>query len=248
MGYGMKILSIGNSFSQDAHKFLNKLATVYNIDINTTNLFIGGCSLETHWDNVINDKECYDLERNGNFTGQKISIKRALKMEDWDIVTLQQVSHLSGFPETYEPYLSSLANVVRNNLCNTKLYFHQTWAYETDSQHGGFANYNNDQTEMYHCIKKASEIAAQTINAPIIPVGEVIQTLRETVPEFDYKNGGISLCRDGFHLSLDYGRYAAAATWLATFTNTKLSPGDFEDFDLKILSKIIVSINQICKF
>lgn len=72
------------------------------------------------------------------------------------------------------------------------------WAYEIDSTHSGFLNYNNDQTEMYHRIKQVSEMAAQSIGAKLIPTGDVIQTLRETVPEFDYQNGGLSLCRTAF--------------------------------------------------
>ena len=48
----MKVLSIGNSFSQDAHKWLHKLAENNGVDLETVNLYIGGCSLETHWKNA----------------------------------------------------------------------------------------------------------------------------------------------------------------------------------------------------
>ena len=44
-----------------------------------------------------------------------------------------------------------------------------------------------------------------------------IQHLR-AIPPFDYKNGGTSLCRDGFHMSLDYGRYAVGLVWFKFFT------------------------------
>jgi len=30
---------------------------------------------------------------------------------------------------------------------------------------------------------------------------------------FIYENGGLSLCRDGFHMHFIYGRYLLAATW-----------------------------------
>lgn len=33
--------------------------------------------------------------------------------------------------------------------------------------------------------------------------------------------GGVDLCRDGFHLNLVYGRYAAGATWFATIFGEK---------------------------
>ncbi len=45
----MKICSIGNSFSQDSHKWLHKLAKNNGIELQTVSLYIGGCDLETHW-------------------------------------------------------------------------------------------------------------------------------------------------------------------------------------------------------
>lgn len=241
----MKILSIGNSFSQDAHKWLRELAKSNGVDFETANLFIGGCSLETHWKNVKENNADYYLEINGGVGEQKIGIAEALELQKWDIITVQQVSSLSGMYETYEPYLSSLVSVIREAQPNAKLFFHQTWAYETDSSHGGFVNYNNDQAEMYRRIKLTSDKAAQSINAQLIPTGCVIQTLRETVPEFNYKNGGLSLCRDGFHLSLDYGRFAAAATWLHTLSGNKISAFDFEDFNPVLIKKIIDVVNEL---
>ena len=39
----MNILSIGNSFSQDAQKWLHKLAAGNGVEMDTVNLYIGGC-------------------------------------------------------------------------------------------------------------------------------------------------------------------------------------------------------------
>lgn len=241
----MKILSIGNSFSQDAHRWLHKLAEHNGIELETVNLFIGGCSLETHWKNVEENNAHYDLEVNGGSVGRKISIDEALSLEEWDVITLQQVSHDSGKYVTFEPYLSSLAEIVRKKQPNAKLYFHQTWAYDIGSSHGSFVIYDNDQALMYRMVKETCEKAAKSIGAGLIPTGDVIQTLRETVPEFDLKNGGLSLCRDTFHLSLDYGRYAAAATWLRTITGNKIKVTEFGDFDTQLLNKIIDVVNKL---
>ncbi len=241
----MKILSIGNSFSQDAHKWLHKLAKANGVDFETTNLCIGGCSLETHWKNAEENNAYYSLELNGNAGTRMVSIEEVLNSEKWDIITLQQVSQNSGMFETFEPYLSQLAKMIRELQPDAKLYFHQTWAYEIDSDHSGFANYNKDQTEMYRRIKDASEKAAQSINAELIPTGKIIQILRETVSEFDYQGGGLSLCRDGFHLSFDYGRYAAAATWLHVITGKKIEVAFFEDLNSEIVNKYINLVNKI---
>lgn len=241
----MKILSIGNSFSEDAHRWLHRLAKTNGICIETANLYIGGCSLETHRTNMIQNNAYYDLQLNGNAGERKIGITEALEMDTWDVITLQQVSQLSGLWDTFEPYLSNLASVVMKAQPNAKLYFHQTWAYEIDSDHGGFANYDRDQQQMYDHIINASEKAAKTIDAEIIPVGRAIQAMRENIPEFDYPNGGISLCRDGYHLTFDYGRYAAAATWFHTLTGMKVQENEFENFDPHLLKQILAVVNEI---
>ena len=241
----MKILSIGNSFSQDAHKWLHKLAKINGFDFETVNLYIGSCSLETHYKNVEENNPFYDFEVNGNPAERKISIAEALSLQKWDIITVQQVSGLSGIYESYEPYLSSLVSVIKTAQLDAKIYFHQTWAYESDSSHTQFVKYDHNQAKMFECIKTASEKAAKSIGADIIPTGTVIQTLREKVPEFNYKNGGMSLCRDGFHLSLDYGRFAAAATWLHTITGKKIQTTTFKSFETSLLEKILIVINNI---
>lgn len=238
----MKIISIGNSFSQDAQRWLKKLAEQNGIDLDCVNLFIGGCSLETHWNNIAGNKADYDFEPNGGKSMEKISVNDALSRDKYDIITLQQASSLSGRPQSYLPYLADIAAFAREMQPEARLYFHQTWAYETDSVHAAFADYDLDQKEMYRRIEDAGEMASKLIGAEIIPTGRIIQRLRETLPEFDYKNGGLSLNRDGFHLSLDYGRYAAAAVWLYTFTGCKIKAAEFENFDLNLLSKIIITV------
>ena len=243
----MKILSIGNSFSQDAHKWLHALAKQNGIEIETTNLYIGGCSLKTHWENIVENNTNYDLEINGGKCVRKISIDEALKLDKFDVITFQQRSGHSGLIETYFPYLSNIDIVVRELQPDAKIMFHQTWAYETDSVHKEFENYNSNQDEMFKKIIETTEKAAEEIDADIIPTGRVIQKLRKTVKEFDYTNGGKSLCRDGSHLSYDYGRYAAAATWIRAIARKNVSEFPFEDFDVEILKKITKTVNSVVK-
>ncbi len=239
----MKILSIGNSFSQDAHKFLHKLAKAHNLDICTTNLYIGGCSLSRHFENFLSDLPEYDLEINGDEPLSKISFSKALSDGEYDVVTLQQVSGLSGIFDSYCPYLEKLAEAVRHYQPNSRIMFHQTWSYETDSAHPDFKNYGDNQKRMFREIKKASEAASRLIGAELIKTGTAVQKLRDSVPEFDYANGGISLCRDGFHLTYDYGRFLAAAVWFKALTGKSIAIKEFENFDSVLLHKIINTVN-----
>ena len=109
----MKILSIGNSFSCDAQRYLQRIAKKDGVSIKTVNLFIGGCSLRTHYLNALKDSVAYAFQFNGEDTGIKVSISQALESDDWDVVTLQQASQFSPNFDTYSPYLEYLAEYVR---------------------------------------------------------------------------------------------------------------------------------------
>ncbi len=209
----MRILSIGNSFSQDAQRWLHAIASDEGQRIECVNLYIGGCSLKRHWENVSENRADYTREVNGLPDGDKtVSAGEIVSMPGWDVVTLQQVSHESGQYETYLPYLDLMALWIRDTAPGARVVLQETWAYETDSTHSEFRRYENSQSLMFLRLRSAYLQASERIQAPLIPVGDVIQALR-ALPEFDYPRGGRSLCRDGFHLSLGLGRYAAAAAW-----------------------------------
>jgi len=122
----MKILAIGNSFSQDATRYLHKIAKADNVDLKVVNLYIGGCSLETHYNNILSDSKSYTYQLNGNDTDNMVSIKEALLSDEWDIVTLQQVSGLSVNYNTYQPYLNHLSEYVKQYAPKAKQLIHQT--------------------------------------------------------------------------------------------------------------------------
>lgn len=176
---------------------------------------------------MLSKEPLYELFINGESTQKKISIHEALSMGPWDAITLQQASSDSGRPQTYIPYICELAEFVRENSPEAKIYFHQTWAYETDSDHGGFLHYDRSQKEMFRRISDASEMASALIGAKIIPAGAFIQKIREKIPEFDYEKTGLSLCRDGFHLSFEYGCLAASLVWANTFFEKKPNADTF---------------------
>jgi hypothetical protein len=241
----MKLLSIGNSFSQDAQEWLHQIAVANGVELETTNLMIGGCSLETHWNNMHSGEAAYYLEQNAQNMNRMINLEDALAMEAWDVITVQQASHYSGQPQTYVPYITDLVAYVRAKCPDAKVYFHQTWAYEIDSDHGGFLTYNRDQGEMYRRICDCAAMAQRLIGADVLPSGPVVQYLRENDPAFDYKNGALSLNRDGFHLSWDYGRYAAAATWYTVLFGAVPAVNAFPDWDATLIEKIHAGITHV---
>ena len=242
----MKVLSIGNSFSADAHAYLYQLAKERNVELSTVNLAIGGCSLKTHWENITENNANYLHSINGGeWENRLVTIEEILKSQFFDVVTVQQVSHFSGQYETYQPYLNEIVAFVRKLQPKAELYFHRTWAYEIDSTHSEFHLYDHNQKKMYDAICDASTKACSAIGATAIPAGDVIQAMRERLPAFDYKNGKESLCCDGFHMSHTYGRYAVALTWLATLSGKRVTPLPFKELDLHIIEQICQLVNEI---
>ena len=45
----MNVLAIGNSFSEDATRYLHQIAKAQGTPLTVVNLVIGGCSLERHY-------------------------------------------------------------------------------------------------------------------------------------------------------------------------------------------------------
>ena len=209
----VRILAIGNSFSQDAvEQYLHELAEAEGISTIIGNMFIGGCSLERHVKNARENAPAYAYRKIGTDGKKrekgKMSLEMVLADEDWDYVSLQQASTFSGMYETYEASLPELIEYVKARLPKkTKLMLHQTWAYASTSRHSGFKNYNCNQLTMYQAIADAVKKAAKANKIKIvIPSGTAIQNARTSFI-------GDHLNRDGYHLDVKIGRYTAACTW-----------------------------------
>ena len=221
----MNILSIGNSFSCDAQRYLHRIAKADGVEMNTFNLFIGGCSLSRHYRNMLTDEKAYELEMNGESTGFFVSLKEALLNRNWDIVTIQQVSNEAPYYETFQPYLDSVAEFVRKCVPKAKIVMHQTWAYEEDSYRLntelGYAHH----TDMFTDIETAYKKAAEAINADyIIKSGELFERILE--------NGIEKAHRDTFHAHLGIGRYALGLLWYRTITGNSVMNNSFDDLDI----------------
>ncbi|MDF2537303.1 MAG: hypothetical protein K0S76_324 [Herbinix sp.] len=222
----VKILAIGNSFSEDATHYLHQIAKADSIDTKVVNLYIGGCSVERHWHNIEQDAKQYLYLRDGFSTENYVSIKEALMEDDWDFVITQQASHDSGIQETYYPYIINLFQYMKEYAPKAELLLQQTWAYEIDSTHDCFVRYHHNQQEMYEKLCDAYHRAAKELSVRLIPCGDVIQLVRTKDP-FIYEKGGMSLCRDGFHMHYIYGRYLLAATWYSALFHKNIMDNSY---------------------
>lgn len=231
----MTVLSIGNSFSVDAQRYLHGIAKADGMDFPCYNLYIGGCSLDKHYRNMMGDKREYELGVKGQLTGFYVSIKEALLNRSWDVVTLQQASHFSPFFETYTPYIEKLAEYVRLYCPKAKLVIHKTWAYEDGSEKLANLNFTTHEA-MYNALSDAYDRAAELVNADfIIPCGTVMNRL---VKE------GHKVHRDTFHASCGIGRYALGLTWYRKLTGNDVTANSFLDFDEPIDERSVEIIKK----
>ena len=198
----IKVLTIGNSFSEDAvEHYLYELAIAQG-----DTLVIGNAQTGEKAYSYRKIVDGVRTEKNG------VDLKSAIQDEAWDYISLQQVSQDSGRPETFGN-LKNLKDYVLSQATNkhVEIIWHLTWAYAANSTHGGFKNYGNDQMKMYKAILKTRKQELPKVGIKkFVPSGIAIQKARKMV--------GDILNRDGFHLDLTLGRYTVACAWCEFLT------------------------------
>lgn len=224
----MRILAIGNSFSEDATRYLNQSALRSGVKIDVANLMIGGCPLEWHYQNMLSGEKKYYLDFNGVRTGFMVSLSEALLCSHWDVITIQQVSQQAPFYDKYyEPYIQELAAYIRKCAPKAKLMIHQTWAYEEGSARLTQELKYEKSADMLRDIVESYNKAAEEINADgIIRSGEMMYKLSQS--------GIGKVHRDTFHAGFGAPRYALSLIWLRTLCNVRVTGNSFSDFDVPV--------------
>lgn len=211
----LRILGVGNSFTDDGMMYLPNLLAAEGIhNVVLGRLYIGGCSLERHVKEFQAGERnyvYYKSEKNKWVTVSKnASLLDGLLDEKWDVIVVQQASGLSGLYSTYQPWLEKLLEILRLNCRNAGacIAWQQTWAYASTSTHPDFPKYSNNQLAMYQNIMSSNEkLVESTAIDIVIPTGTAIQNLRHIMHD------AREMTRDGYHLNYKMGRYTAACTW-----------------------------------
>ena len=218
-GDTIRVLAIGNSFSEDAiEQYLYELGREAGVEMIIGNGYRGGQGFASHWRDVTEGNNTFEYRKvvRGMRTNRhNTALGTIVGDEPWDFVTVQQVSQESGLYGTFEPCMTELLQYAAS-LCpnpSARYGYHMTWAYSHDSTHGGFANYGSSQQAMYDSIVSAVRMA-MTVHPELtfmVPCGTAIQNARGSWL-------GDNMNRDGYHLDLKFGRYTAACTWLERLT------------------------------
>ncbi len=218
----MKILFIGNSFSDDTMEHAANILLSLGVGtVSLGNLYIGGCSIHRHVDNAANDRAWYEYRTNtgdGWTTTPNTSIRMALTSQEWDIVAIQ-TGTADGSRNTCErcyDYLPILLKYIRA-LCknNPKIVFNMTWVGEAWNGHPEIVAHNGDQMAMYREVTRiVREVVLTQVDA-VSPAGTAIQNARAV--------GLAPLNRDGYHLSWGLGRYIAGLTFVGAATGLDIA-------------------------
>ena len=237
----MKVLAIGNSFSNNAMTHLSALSGSAGVPMKTINMCIGGCSLRTHYLNMLESKAAYGVQFNGKDTGLVLDLKQGMLSDEWDVITLQQVSQLAPRYESYQPYLDELAAFVRKYFPKAKIMMHQTWAYEEGSPRlFNVAKYDTSAA-MFADIQASYRKAADAIGADgIIPAGAAMLRAVE--------NGIPNVHADSFHCNAQ-GLYTVSLTWYGYLTGKPVEDVPFnlpgtplEEKEIAIIKRSVAEV------
>ena len=213
----LKILAIGNSFSTDSMEYLwNVLRDAGVETVVLGNLYYGGCAMSQHLTFGTSDSASYTYYKNtkGSWSSRSSAkMSEAIADEEWDIITLQESSKTSGVASAYKASFKKLVDLVREKNQTATLVWNMTWAYQSDSTHSSFPNYDRDQMKMYTMITDCVKNYVQKDDriSYVIPVGTAVQNVRSSFI-------GDCITRDGYHLNMQFGRYLAALTWACKIT------------------------------
>lgn len=199
----VEILTIGNSFADNACSMLGNITrSVSGCNIQITKANIGGGYLEKHAKLI---KACEENSELKPYS-QKYNLKQLLKTNDWDVVTIQQVSSKSYKLETYQPYADEIVAYINTNAPLSEVVIHQTWAYAPGSKR--FAGFGINRDEMHDGLVKCYNQLSDRYNGlRILPSGSAFYASYTKNPDIDLWNSG-----DRSHANQN-GSYLAGCVW-----------------------------------
>jgi hypothetical protein len=186
----VKILTVGNSFSNNSCKYLPDMFKDSGVNVLLDRSgALGGHSLSRHlayaekWEVDPNDPagRPYSTEIDGKKV--KVGLQDLLKKEAWNFITIQQVSHQSPDLATYEP-AEKLVAIIKKYAPQAEIVMHETWSYRADSP--WLKKNNMTEREMYEKLHAAYQATAAKLGLRVIPVGTAFQAALQS-PEWGCK-------------------------------------------------------------
>lgn len=187
-GRTVRLLTVGNSFSQNATHYLGDLAAADGSRLIHHGAVLGGATMSQHWAKVeFNDRDAADPR--GRYSSKR-SLREELAAEKWDFVTIQQASIRSHDVATYRPWAGKLAGLIRKLAPQAELLVHQTWAYRCDdprfTKPSGAPGEPASRAGMHAMLTRAYDTIAAELGARVLPVGDAFDRA-DSDPERGYR-------------------------------------------------------------
>lgn len=178
----IRLLTVGNSFSQNATHYLKDIVVAQGDVLIYHRAVIDYGTLKQHSDKA-------HIE--GVYDRTNKTLVQELSSEPWDVVTIQQASVESHDVRTYRPYARRLVNEIKKASPKATIALHETWAYRRDDIRFNFWTLRepdepSSQAIMYLGISSAYRTMARELNLPIIPVGDAFY-VADMDPRWGYK-------------------------------------------------------------
>ncbi len=180
----LKVLMVGNSFSLSCKTYLRQVAASAKCGLDLEIAYIGGCSLERHVREYETSQSDPAHRPYRTIDNRPSSLQELLGKKKWDIISIQQASHLSWRADSYHPWSEKLIGIILKTNPQAEIVIQETWSYNGGDRR--FAalnpNWSVDQTTMFEELDKNYRKLAKDNNFRIVPVGVAVQLTREEKP------------------------------------------------------------------
>ena len=225
-----KVLTIGNSFAQNASTYATEIAHANGEELTFGYLMFPSCTIDMHYEAAVADRHIFrfkvttpdnmqgtllkDYPADQNFDQDlpdtAASIKEALEYTDWDIIVFQQESASARDIGTFGN-LGNLIEYVRGICPDADLMFHEVWRW---------GEWGEDQFDL---IKSNSETVAAQYGLEIIPSGLAFEYARDALGSDTIVNEN-----DGHYQHANtYGMYIAGCAYVGAIFDIEVSPNTF---------------------
>ena len=225
-----KVLTIGNSFAQNASTYATEIAYANGEELTFGYLMFPSCTIDMHYEAAVADRHIFrfkvttpdnmqgtllkDYPADQNFDQDlpetAASIKEALEYTDWDIIVFQQESASARDIGTFGN-LGNLIEYVRRIRPDADLMFHEVWRW---------GEWGEDQFDL---IKSNSETVAVQYGLEIIPSGLAFEYARDALGSDTIVNEN-----DGHYQHANtYGMYIAGCAYVGAIFDIEVSLNTF---------------------
>ena len=228
----VKVLTIGNSFSENASSYATEIAQNQGYDLTFAYLKLSSGTIDQHWTNAQNNTAAYKFAYTDSTGRHNIkeegsagaTIQEALEYMDWDIIVFQQGSTASDDYATYSN-LGNLIDYVQQFCPDAQLMIHETWSWASWP-----AERFDDIEAAYH------RAAQENGNLPVIHTGRAFEFARTALDSRTILNES-----DNQHANA-YGKFVAGASYVAAIFGCDITDNTFVVTDSSVEGTVDMAI------